>query len=52
MGAMRGSAGVVRERSAEITRTLEEAPKTRRWRRRARLGTRLRWYEEVEEVDR
>jgi hypothetical protein len=29
---------------------LAEAPKSRRWRMRAKIGTRKRWYEQVEEV--
>lgn len=31
---------------------MDEAPKTRRWRLRARIGERKRWYEEPEEVQR
>ncbi|MDT7760238.1 MAG: hypothetical protein QOH27_6136, partial [Mycobacterium sp.] len=29
---------------------LAAAPKSRRWKMRAKLGTRKRWYEQVEEV--
>jgi hypothetical protein len=29
---------------------LAEAPKSRRWKMRAKVGTRKRWYEKVEEV--
>jgi hypothetical protein len=35
---------------AALQRTLEEAPKTRGWRLRARIGERKRWYETPEEV--
>ncbi len=33
-----------------LEQALESAPKTARWRLRARIGERLRWYEEPEEV--
>jgi hypothetical protein len=29
---------------------LEAAPKSRKWKRRSRLGERMRWYQEPEEV--
>jgi hypothetical protein len=31
---------------------IERAPKTQRWKLRARVGERTRWYEQVEEVNR
>jgi hypothetical protein len=31
---------------------IQAAPKSRRWKLRAKLGTRVRWYEEVEDVHR
>lgn len=31
---------------------IEDEPKTRKWRLRAKLGTRMQWYEEVEELNR
>jgi hypothetical protein len=40
------------ERVATIEERLEQAPKDRRWRMRARIGTRKRWYELVGDVDR
>lgn len=43
-------AGVVPERLDELSRLAEEAPKNRRWRLRARVGERVRWYQVVEEV--
>jgi hypothetical protein len=31
---------------------MEAAPKSLAWKMRAKVGTRVRWYEEVEEVQR
>jgi hypothetical protein len=45
-------AAVVKNRSATILGLLEAAPKSARWRMRARVGERLRWYEEPEEARR
>jgi len=39
-------------RMGELRGMMEAAPKTLAWQARARIGTRLRWYEEVEEVRR
>jgi len=39
-------------RSAALRRRLEDAPKTRAWRMRAKVGRRKRWYEVPEEVHR
>lgn len=47
-----GTVEHVRSRITELREAIESAPKSRRWRLRARIGERLRWYEEVEEVDR
>ena len=33
-----------------LLRDLQEAPKSRRWRRRARIGRRVRWYETPDEI--
>jgi len=48
--------GARRERiAAQLARlraALEQAPKTRRWKLRAKIGERKRWYELPEEVDR
>ncbi|MGA9859284.1 MAG: hypothetical protein WBQ18_15575 [Solirubrobacteraceae bacterium] len=35
-----------------LTEAVEQAPKSRGWKLRARIGERKRWYEEPEEVDR
>jgi hypothetical protein len=41
-----------RERIAGLAEAIAAAPKTRRWGVRAKVGTRVRWYEEVEELGR
>jgi hypothetical protein len=40
----------VRERSADIRARVDAVPKSRRWRLRAKVGERKRWYELPEEV--
>jgi hypothetical protein len=40
------------ERFTRLETALDEAPKTAAWKLRARVGKRMRWYEEVEEVQR
>ncbi len=42
----------VTERIDALAQALEDAPKTRKWKLRAKVGERKRWYEEPEEVDR
>jgi hypothetical protein len=42
----------VKQRLAAMQQAMDDAPKTRGWKIRARVGTRVRWYEEVEEVQR
>jgi hypothetical protein len=44
-------AALVRARTRELAAAMESAPKTTRWKLRARVGTRVPWYEDVEEVD-
>jgi len=46
------AAALVLARIHAIRAALEAAPKTLAWKLRARLGKRLRWYQEVEEVQR
>ena len=46
----RDSQSIAVETLRSLARTLEEAPKSRGWRRRARLGRRVRWYETPDEV--
>lgn len=43
-------AGSVHERIAEYLRVLEERPKSRSWKLRARIGDRKRWYDLPEEA--
>lgn len=45
-------AATARDRITRLVEALDAAPKSRGWRWRARVGTRLRWYEEVGEVER
>lgn len=45
-------AQAVKRRLVALQKAMDDAPKTVAWRMRARLGTRVRWYEEVEEVQR
>lgn len=44
--------GLILKRISEIQRTFEAMPKSLAWQMRDKVGTRVRWYEEVEEVDR
>lgn len=41
----------VRDRVARLRGTIESAPKSARWRLRARIGTRAPWYEHVDEIE-
>lgn len=45
-------AQTVKRRLVAIEKAMDEAPKAMAWKMRARVGTRMRWYEEVEEVQR
>lgn len=38
---------VISDRIDDVLRVVEETPKTRRWKLRAKIGTRRRWYQEV-----
>jgi hypothetical protein len=40
-------ARTIRERLAEVHELIENAPKSRRWRIRARVGTKKQWYQDV-----
>ncbi len=44
-------AATVRARTRELAEAIAAVPKTTRWRLRARIGTRVAWYEDVDEVD-
>jgi hypothetical protein len=45
-------AQTIKKRLVTIQKAMDEVPKTMSWKMRARIGTRVRWYEEVEEVQR
>lgn len=42
----------VSQRVGRLRDEIEAAPKSRKWKIRAKLGTKVSWYEEVEELDR
>ena len=42
----------IQKRLAAIQKAMDAAPKTMQWKLRAKVGTRVRWYQEVEEVRR
>jgi hypothetical protein len=44
-------AAVVRHRVEELKECIEEAPKSMKWRMRAKVGERVRWYELPEEIE-
>ena len=43
----REQADIIRGRVHEIVREIESAPKSLKWKVRAKIGTRQRWYQEV-----
>ena len=43
---------LVRSRIDELLNRVENAPKSLGWKLRSKIGTRIRWYEEVEDVER
>jgi hypothetical protein len=45
-------AQTIKRRLVTMEKAMDEAPKTLAWKMRAKVGTRVRWYEEVEEVQR
>jgi hypothetical protein len=52
MGLAAGQSAAVKTSVAAIIAALEAAPKSPRWRMRARVGERIRWYDEPEEARR
>ena len=44
-----GEAHVIRARVGELLQAVEDAPKTMKWKMRAKIGTRMKWYQEVTE---
>jgi hypothetical protein len=47
-----GEAQTIKRRLVSLQKAMDDAPKSMAWKMRARVGTRVRWYEEVEEVQR
>jgi hypothetical protein len=45
-------AQTIKRRLVIIQKAMDDAPKSMAWKMRAKIGTRVRWYEEVEEVQR
>lgn len=45
-------AQTIKKRLVAMQKAMDQEPKTLSWKMRAKVGTRLRWYEEVEEVQR
>ena len=43
-------AGTLRARTSALRERMEQAPKSRAWKLRAKIGRRKRWYETPEEV--
>lgn len=43
---------IVRERIKELMGRIEAEPKTLRWKARARIGEKMKWYKDVEELTR
>jgi len=41
---------IVRQRIAELQQRINDYPKTTRWKLRARIGERVKWYKDVEEL--
>jgi hypothetical protein len=46
------AARAIQRNIADLRDAIERAPKTQKWKLRARVGERARWYEQVEEVNR
>jgi hypothetical protein len=51
IGLDAGERDLVLDRIRRLASALESAPKSRAWKMRSLVGTRVRWYSEVEEVD-
>ncbi len=52
LNLMETERGLILKRTSEILQTFEAMPKSMAWQMRDKVGTRVRWYEEVEEVAR
>ena len=44
-----GEADVIRSRVGDLLQAIEGAPKSMKWKMRAKIGTRMKWYQEVTE---
>ena len=49
LGLTQTEAAAARAASERLRAAVEQEPKSRRWRLRAAIGTRRRWYQEVSE---
>ena len=47
-----GERDLIKQRLAAIERAMEDEPKGSKWKLRARVGDKVRWYEDPEEVER
>lgn len=52
LGVTEAERGLIKQRISEILLAFETMPKSIQWKMRDKVGTRVRWYEEVEEVAR
>jgi hypothetical protein len=43
---------VIRQKVDKLVRVIEETPKSFAWKLRSKIGTRMKWYNEVEEIER
>jgi hypothetical protein len=44
------AAGLIGDRATALVQLLRDSPKSAKWRMRSRVGTKVRWYEDVQEV--
>jgi hypothetical protein len=44
------TARIVRERIHQLQERIERQPKTAKWKLRSRIGERVKWYKDVEEL--
>ena len=52
VGLEESERGLIKQRIGDLQQTFESMPKSLAWQMRDKVGTRVRWYEEVEEVAR
>lgn len=51
-GGLNGDTGATGDRLERLAAAIEQEPKSRRWKLRAKVGERAQWWEDVEELDR